>query len=51
MFHHLLFHSIMNKARHSDVTFCDQEKASKLINDPFFTFIEEYTDNTFEVYS
>lgn len=39
----------MNKAKHSDVTFCDEEKAAKLINDPFFTFAEEYNNKTFEV--
>ena len=39
----------MNKERHSKVTFCDLEKASKSINDPFFIDLEEFDDETFEV--
>ena len=39
----------MNKALHTKVYFCDQEGASKLINDPFFVEIEEFDNMTFEV--
>ncbi|XP_063692200.1 uncharacterized protein LOC134824307 isoform X1 [Bolinopsis microptera] len=42
-------HSIMDKARFTNVTFCDQEKASKMVNDPFFHSLDEFSDETFEV--
>lgn len=39
----------MNKAKHTDVQFCKFEKASKLVNDPRFVSIEEFSDESFEV--
>lgn len=39
----------MDKAKHAKVTFCGLEKASKLVNDPFFHDLEEFDDTTFEV--
>ena len=42
-------HSIMNKAKFTNVTFCDLERASKMVNDPFFHSLDEFSDETFEV--
>ena len=42
-------HSIMDKSKHTNVSFCGIEKASKLINDPFFYNLEEFDKETFEV--
>ena len=42
-------HSIMDKSKHTKVTFCGIERASQLINDPFFHDLEEFDDMTFEV--
>ena len=39
----------MDKAKFTNVTFCDLEKASKFINDPFFHSLDEFSENTFEV--
>ena len=39
----------MNKAKHTTVKFCGIEKASKFINSPFFTTIDEFDGETFEV--
>ena len=42
-------HSIMNKAKHYDVGFCDFDAATKLVNDPRFVSIDEFEDDCFEV--
>lgn len=42
-------HAIMDKSKHTTVKFCDLEKASQSINDPFFTSFEEFDDDTYEV--
>ena len=42
-------YSIMNKTRFTNVTFCGPDKASKMINDPFFHSLDEFRDETFEV--
>ena len=42
-------HSIMDKEKHTRINFCDIEKASKSINDPFFMDLEEFDNETFEV--
>jgi hypothetical protein len=39
----------MNKEKHTRVTFCNIDRASKAVNDPFFMDLEEFDDNTFEV--
>ena len=39
----------MNKTRFTNVTFCGPDKASKMINDPFFHSLDEFRDETFEV--
>ena len=39
----------MNKEKHSKVRFCDLDKASKAVNDPYFVDLEEFNDDTFEV--
>ena len=42
-------HSIMDKSKFTTVTFCGIDKANKLVNDPFFTSLDEFDDETFEV--
>ena len=42
-------HSIMDKSKFTNVTFCGIEKASKFVNDPFFQSLDEFNDETFEV--
>ena len=42
-------HSIMDKEKHTRINFCNIEKASKSINDPFFMDLEEFDNETFEV--
>ena len=39
----------MDKSKFTKVTFCALEKASKLVNDPFFHSLDEFSDKTFEV--
>ena len=39
----------MDKSKHTAVKFCEIEKASKAINDPFFSSFEECGEETFEV--
>jgi hypothetical protein len=39
----------MDKSKHTTVKFCDLEKASQSINDPFFTSFEEFDEDTYEV--
>lgn len=39
----------MNKARHVSVDFCSKEKAIKLVNDPRFMALEEFSDSFYEV--
>jgi hypothetical protein len=40
----------MDKSKHTTVKFCDLEKASQSINDPFFTSFEEFDEDTYEVF-
>ena len=42
-------HSIMDKEKHTRISFCNIEKASKSINDPYFMDLEEFDNETFEV--
>ena len=39
----------MDRSKHTNVSFCDLEKASKLVNSPFFQNLEEFGEETFEV--
>ena len=40
----------MDKSRHTSVKFCDLTKASAEINNPRFIHLEEFEDETFEVW-
>ena len=42
-------HSIMRKDLHNSVRFVTLDKASKLVNDPRFTGLTEFDQETFEV--
>ena len=39
----------MNKEKFTNVKFCRREGASKAINDPFFSHLDEFDNETFEV--
>ena len=43
--------SQIKNVRHREVQFCEETKASRLINKPFFRQIEQIDENTFEVQS
>ena len=43
--------TITDQERHREVQFCEETKASRLINKPFFRQIELIDKNTFEVQS
>ena len=42
-------HTIMRKDKHNSVRFVSRDKASKLVNDPMFTGLTEFDNETFEV--
>ena len=39
----------MDKEKHTTTSFCNLQKVSKKINDPYFKDLEELDDNSFEV--
>ena len=43
--------TITDQERHREVQFCEETKASRLINKPFFRQVEQIEENTFEVQS
>ena len=43
--------TITDQERHREVQFCEETKASRLINKPFFRQIDQIDKNTFEVQS
>ncbi|CAH3160600.1 unnamed protein product [Porites lobata] len=43
--------TIKDQERHREVKFCEETKASRLINTPFFRQIDRIEDNTYEVQS
>ena len=43
--------TITDQERHREVQFCEETKASRLINKPFFRQIDQIEENTFEVQS
>ena len=43
--------TITDQERHREVKFCEETKASRLINKPFFKQIDHISDNTYEVQS
>lgn len=42
-------HSIMDREKHTKIDVCGIEKASKLVNDPYFISLEEFDEENFEV--
>ena len=43
--------TITDQERHREVRFCEETKASRLINKPFFRQIDQIDENTYEVQS
>ena len=39
----------MDKSKFMNVTFCEFDQASKLVNDPYFHSLDEFENETFEV--
>ena len=39
----------MDKTKHTNVEFCSEERASKLVNNPQFTSLDEFSDGCYEV--
>ena len=42
-------YTVMNKSKHLDTQFCNDDEAQNLVNNPRFMSLEEFDNGTYEV--